>query len=298
MSPWWTPDRHADRAPLLRARAKALAAIRAWFDRQGFLEADVGTLVASPGAETHLHAFRAGAGFLHTSPEFAMKKLLAAGERNIFYLGKVYRAGEKGPLHAPEFTMLEWYRAEAPYTAIQADSVAIVREVCAALGASGLRWRAHACDPFTPPEQRRVKDFISEPLSADEFSERIVVIERELGHPSLTILSEYPIAEAALARPAPHDPSVAERFELYACGVELANGFGELTDAAEQRKRLAHAMQRKRVVYGDAWPIDEDFLQALEHMPEASGCALGVDRLVLLAAGGAHIDQVLWTPPQ
>ncbi|MGE3143609.1 MAG: amino acid--tRNA ligase-related protein, partial [Hyphomonadaceae bacterium] len=157
-SPFWSAARHADRRPFLMARARALSAVRAWFAREGFIEADVGAWVQSPGAETHIQAFETQGRFLHASPEFAMKKLLAAGEEKIFFLGKVYRAGERGPLHAPEFTMLEWYRAGAPYEAIEADSVEIARIVCESVGAQELSWRGQACDPFAAPQRLSVKD--------------------------------------------------------------------------------------------------------------------------------------------
>ncbi|MBL8549785.1 MAG: EF-P lysine aminoacylase GenX [Hyphomonadaceae bacterium] len=345
---WWTPSRHADRRGFLLSRARILAAIRAWFADQGFLEADTGALVQSPGAETHIDAFAADGRYLHTSPEFAMKKLLAAGEQKIFFLGKAYRKGESGPLHAPEFTLLEWYRADAPYERIMDDCLALLRLAADAAGAREFRWRDRTCDPFASAQRLTIAEAfanfappsppgegvgggvrlsaagsrrptspnnpdteqhpapyplpsrgVGAALSSDEFSARLVThVEPQLGIGAPTLLTEYPISEAALARPCAHDPSVAERFELYACGVELANAFGELTDPVEQRRRLIAAMDEKERRYGLRWPIDEDFLAALAHMPEASGCALGVDRLVMLAAGATHIDQVLWNPPQ
>jgi lysyl-tRNA synthetase class 2 len=150
--------------------------------------------------------------------------------------------------------------------------------------------QSHTLHPPPPPPQGR------EEANHDAFSAAIVQIEPHLGAPALTLLYEYPINEAALARRCAHDPRVAERFEVYACGVELANGFGELTDPAEQRARLIAAMDEKEKRYGVRWPIDEDFLAALAHMPPASGVALGFDRLVMLATGARHIRDVLWTP--
>jgi lysyl-tRNA synthetase class 2 len=231
-----------------------------------------------------------------------MKKLLAAGEEKIFFLGKCWRRGETGPLHAPEFTMLEWYRAGADYGAVMDDCIALARLAARTTGATTLRWRDQSCDPFAEAERLRVRDAFArwapEPVADDDhFSAALVGrIEPNLGMRKLTLLNEYPIGAAALARACAHDPSVAERFELYACGVELANGFGELSDPAEQRARLVHAMAEKKSRYGQSWPIDEDFLAALAHMPPASGVALGFDRLVMLAAGARHIDDVLWTP--
>lgn len=302
-TPYWTRAAHADRQPFLAGRALILRAVRAWFEAQGFTEAEPNLIVPSPGAETHIEAVSAGAGYLHISPEFAMKRLLAAGEEKIFYLGKCWRAGEHGPLHAPEFTMLEWYRAHAPYRQVMDDCVELARVAARAVGADALRWRDKSCDPFSAAERLSVREAFDElapiamPQDGDTFSAALVQhIEPQLGLGALTLLDEYPIREAALARRSPHNPNVAERFEMYACGVELANGFGELTDPDEQRQRLIEAMDEKQKRYGQRWPIDEDFLAALAHMPPASGVALGFDRLVMLATGARHIRDVLWTP--
>jgi len=302
LTPYWTRGRHADRKPFLEARAAVLRAVREWFWAQGFAEAEPSLRVPSPGAETHIAAVAAEGGYLHTSPEFAMKRLLAAGERKLFFLGKCWRKGEAGPLHAEEFTMLEWYRAGAPYERVQEDCIELARLACRAANSAHLSWRGKSCDPFTAAERLSVRDAFAElspepmPPNSDAFSAALVQhIEPNLGQGAITLLTEYPISEAALARPSPRDPNVAERFEMYACGVELANGFGELTDAAEQRRRLIEAMDEKERRYGERWPIDEDFLAALAHMPAASGVALGFDRLVMLASGARHINDVLWT---
>jgi elongation factor P--(R)-beta-lysine ligase len=306
-SPYWDKARHADRRVFLAGRAKITRAVRAWFETEGFVEVEPSALVQSPGAEVHVDAFESAGRFLHTSPEFAMKKLLAAGEEKIFYLGRCWRRGETGPLHAEEFTMLEWYRADAPYSHVMDDCVALARLAARKTAASAFRWKERGCDPFADAQQITVRDaflrYTKEPRiapppeSSDEFSKRLVTdIEPNLGSPALTLLHEYPISEAALARRCAHDASVAERFEMYACGVELANGFGELTDPVEQRARLIEAMDEKEKRYGKRWPIDEDFLAALAHMPPSSGVALGFDRLVMLATGARHINDVLWTP--
>lgn len=340
-SPWWTPDVHADRRPLLMARNRIQASLRAWFAARDFVEVDTATLQVSPGNEAHLHAFRTAAIshtgeetplYLHTSPEFACKKLIAAGERRIACFAHVYRNRERGALHHPEFTMLEWYRAGEPYAALMEDCAAILRLAAEAAGTARLTWRGATCDPALEPERLTVAEaFIrfagidllasidadgatdrevlaaalrqagmrvaADDTWADLFSRVLVEkIEPELGFNRATILCEYPVAEAALARPAPHDRRVAERFELYACGVELANAFGELTDAAEQRRRFEAEMAEKARVYGETYPLDEDFLSALAIMPEASGIALGFDRLVMLATGARRIDEVLWAP--
>jgi lysyl-tRNA synthetase class 2 len=284
------------------------------------LEAEPAALVASPGAETHVAAFEADGRYLHTSPEFAMKKLLAAGEEKIFYLGKAWRRGEAGPLHAEEFTMLEWYRAGAPYESVMADCTALLRVACEAAGPKILSWRDEVCDPFQQPEKLKVADafarfdidvltcstedfaktgirIASDDNWSDAFSRALVeYIEPDLGVGRPTLFYEYPAREAALARLVPGNPKAAERFELYACGVELANGFGELTDPVEQRKRLEEAMVEKQKRYSESWPLDEDFLAALAQMPSASGVAMGLDRVIMLASGAPNISHVLWTP--
>lgn len=335
-SPWWTPHVHRDRRPFLLMRNRIKAGLREGFATRGFLEVDTACLQVSPGNETHLHAFRTeivGPGlerqalYLHTSPEFAMKKLLAAGEEKIFSFAPVFRNRERGALHHPEFTMLEWYRTGADYGALMDDCAQILRVASEIAGTRSVAFRGRACDPHAEPERLTVADAFSRyagidlpPLAGDRdaFAEsaqasgltvrahdgwsdifsRVLAahIEPKLGLERPTLLFDYPASEAALARTRPDNPLVSERFELYVCGVEIANGFAELTDAAEQRRRLEAQMVEKARVYGERYPIDEDFLAALACMPPASGCALGFDRLVMLAAGAERIDQVIWTP--
>ncbi len=334
-SPWWNADRHSDRRPFLLARNRIKAAFRAWFEAGEFTEVEAAAMQVSPGNETHLHAFAAraigadGTGrtlYLHTSPEFAAKKLLAAGERRIFDFARVWRNRERGALHSPEFTMLEWYRVNEPYEVLMDDCAALLALAAREAGAAALRWRGIECDPHLEPERLTVaqacerhagldilnlteRDDLAAALRAlniriadddtwgDLFSRLLLEkVEPHLGAGRATILCEYPISQAALARPAAHDQRVAERFELYACGVELANCFDELTDAAEQRRRFEAEMDEKVRLYGERYPIDEELLSALEVMPPASGAALGFDRLVMLTVGASHIDQVLWTP--
>ena len=337
-SPWWRPDIHAGRRPVLLARGRIRAAMAGYFAGDGFTEVECGALQVSPGNEAHLHAFatlqqdeggQARTFYLHTSPEFACKKLVAAGERKIFDFARVYRNREAGPLHAAEFTMLEWYRTAEPYDAVMTDCIALCRLAVETANAGALTWRGRHCDPRVAPEQLTVVDAFARHAGIDleaalasrdvfaaaargigvrvgaddawsDLFSRILVerIEPHLGEGRLTLLCEYPGAEAALARPLARDPRFAERFELYACGVELANGFGELTDAHEQRNRFKLEMAEKQRLYDETYPIDEDFLAALGVMPEASGCALGFDRLVMLATGATQISDVLWTPLQ
>lgn len=324
---------HEGRRPRLIARGVIKRAFRTWFEARDFTEVEAGALQVSPGNEAHLHALatettRPDGGverlYLHTSPEFAAKKLLAAGERRIFDFARVWRDRERGALHAPEFTMLEWYRVEAPYETLMDDSSALVALAAETAGMQRFDFRGRSCDPFAAPERVSVAEAFHrfaainllsllddrdglaaasgvrtapDDVWADIFSRVLVEkIEPNLGLGRPTILCEYPTQEAALARPSSADPRVAERFELYACGVELANAFGELTDPIEQRLRFEAEMEEKARVYGERYPIDEDFLAALAIMPSASGAALGFDRLVMLATGATHIDQVLWTP--
>ncbi|HSF65416.1 MAG TPA: EF-P lysine aminoacylase EpmA, partial [Paracoccaceae bacterium] len=322
-SPWWTPARHADRRPVLLARNRVQAAIRGWLADEGFTEVDTAALQVSPGNEAHLHGFATQMigndgvprlMYLHTSPEFAMKKLLAAGETRIAAFAHVFRNRERGALHSPEFTMLEWYRVGADYTALMDDCAALLALAARAAGASVLRFRDRECDPFAPPERLDVATALNRyagvdlmaTIGADGRTDTVALareldragirhapgetwsdlfsralserVEPHLGQGRATILDHYPVAEAALARPVPGDARVAERFELYACGVELANGFGELTNPAEQRRRFGLEMDEKDRVYGDRYPVDEDFLAALAQMPPASGIALGFDR--------------------
>lgn len=337
-SRWFSPTRHADRRPLLLARNRIIAAIRAWFAERDFMEVDCAALALSPGNEAHLHGFSTELiqpdgsterRYLHTSPEFACKKLLAAGETRIFNLGHVWRNRERTLTHSPEFTMLEWYRAHEDYETIIADTLALVRLAAEVAGTKSFRWRGREADPLAEAQWLTVNDaFIRfagvdllATLRADGSADRDALaavspvafgkdeswsdifsrilsekVEPELGNGAITVLYEYPSVEAALARTTARDRRVAERFELYACGVELANGFGELTDAEEQRRRFIAEMDVKEQVYGERYPIDEELLEALSLMPPASGVALGLDRLIMLAAGATRIDQVLWTP--
>lgn len=335
-SPWWARDVYADRRPFLKARGRIGGAVRRFFEAEGFVEVETAALQVSGGNETHLSAFSTemidAAGdrsrlYLHTSPEFACKKLLSAGEEKIFTLARVFRNRERSALHHPEFTMLEWYRADEPVARAMEDCAGLLAETAAAVGARDFSWRNRLCDPYIEPEIvsvcaafARYAGIDLEPLLEDRdglaqaagrlglrvstddtwsdlFSKILCEkIEARLGCGRATLLVDYPAREAALARVNRDDPRFAERFELYVCGVELANGFGELTDPVEQRRRFEAQMMEKARIYGEQYPIDADFLAALAAMPEASGVALGLDRLVMLATGAERIEQVLWTP--
>ncbi len=343
-APWWRPERFARKRAFLETRGRVLAAIRRFFAERGFVEVETPALQVSPGMEPHLQAFATelsepGAGkrrrYLHTSPEFAMKKLLVAGVPRLFQLARCFRDGERSRTHHPEFTMLEWYRAGASYRELMADCEALLRAVLAAAGRERFAWQGNEADPrgswtylsvaeafqrccgidllATAPDPASPSLALLAAAAAplgiaphpgDEWEDlffRLFLerIEPTLGVGAPAILYDYPVSMAALARAKPGDPRLAERFELYVCGLELANAFGELTDAAAQRRRFLADQEKKRRRYGETYPIDEDFLAALAAgMPESAGIALGLDRLVMLASGAETIDEVLWAPVQ
>jgi len=342
--PYWHPDKMADRRENLARRAMMIRAIRDYFHGEGFVECETPALQVSPGLEPHLMAFATEyrgpdrqpfAQFhLHTSPEFAMKKLLVGGWPKIFQLCRVFRNGEQAGLHQPEFTMIEWYRANATYRDIMADTEAMVKAAAKACGLSEMRHGELRADPFGEWDyisvaeafQRHVGLDILATIGPDNWNPDVNLlapIARELGYhvaeddrwddlffrifldriePKLgvgvpTILYDYPISMAALSRPSESDPRLAERFELYICGLELANAFGELTDAAEQRRRFEADMDLKHDLYAERYTIDDDFIAALEHgMPQAGGIALGIDRLAMVFCGSDRIEEVCWLP--
>lgn len=343
MLPSWHPDEFLRRQPNLRLRTHVQNAMRGWFVGQDFVEVDTPILQISPGNETHLHAFRTefraldgGADqtyYLHTSPEFAMKKLLAAGVPRLFQFAHTFRNGERSSRHHPEFTMLEWYRANATLRALMDDCVDLVHAAAKAAERMVFLANGMACDPFAPWEELSVPDAFTrftdidllasmdDPYhpdrdrlakgaqkagvhvdagdSWDDLFFRIIgeQIEPYLGNGRPTFLCDYPVSQAALARPKESNPKLAERFELYICGVELANAFGELTDADEQARRFKADMDMKEKLYGERYPIDADFIDALRFgLPDAAGIALGFDRLVMLCAGAEKVDDVLWLP--
>ncbi|MBC7950242.1 MAG: EF-P lysine aminoacylase GenX [Rhodospirillaceae bacterium] len=340
---WWRPEQFASRKDNLVKRQKIMAATRAFFAARDFAEVETPCLQISPGLEPHLKAFAtrledpwgnpAAQFYLHTSPEFTMKKLLVAGVERLYQIARVFRNGERSDTHHPEFTMVEWYRAGGTIDELMDDTEALVRKAAAAAGATHLHhggrmadpflpWRrlsvaeaffdycdmdvlATAPDPWTPDlalisrEAKRLGISVSNSDRWDDVFFKIMLdrIEPHLGFGVPTILHSYPVSMAALARPSPTDPRVAERFEAYGCGVELCNAFGELTDAAEQRRRFEADMELKQAIYGERYPIDEDFLAALAAgMPDSAGIALGLDRLIMLITGAETLDDILWAP--
>jgi elongation factor P--(R)-beta-lysine ligase len=340
---WWRPDRFALRRGRLEQRARILAAVRGFFAERGFAEVDTPALQVSPGLEPHLQAFatelrdpRDGqlvTRYLHTSPEYTMKKLLAAGLPRIWQLAHVFRNNERSATHHPEFSMLEWYRAGASYRDLMDECAALVLACQEAAGAAALTWRDQTCDARREWQRISIAEAFQQHCGIDLLSTapnpeepntalladaasvigiaphfgddwetlffRIFLerIEPHLGLGAPTILYDYPVSMAALSQRSPDDARLAERFEVYVCGLELANAFGELTDAAEQRRRFAADQAKKQALYGETYPIDEDFLAALEHgLPPSAGIALGFDRLVMLATGADDIEDVLWAP--
>ena len=309
MQEWWRPDRFAARRGRLDQRGRIIDAVRSFFAAQGYVEVDTPALQVSPGLEPHLRAFktpfhdphdRAAQRYLHTSPEFAM---------------------------------LEWYRLGATYRDLMDECTALIRTCQQAAGAQAFTWRGHTADALRPWQRLSVAEAFEkhcridllatapDPLAPDlarlaaaaahlgitphagddwealYFRIFLEQIEPVLGRGAPTILYDYPLSMAALSRRSPADPRLAERFEVYVCGLELANAFGELTDAAEQRRRFIADQAKKQALYGETYPIDEDFLAALEHgLPECAGVALGFDRLVMLATGAEDIEDVLWAP--
>lgn len=348
MTRWWEPDRFLAKRPSLARRAKLISAIRRHFDEQDFLEVETPILQIMPCADMHIHGFPTTLKgidlkperdlWLHTSPEFEMKKLLVAGLPKIYQLCHVFRNGEGSKRHSPEFTMIEWYRANAGYKEIMDDCIGLLRFCAKQLGLKTFRYQNHDCDPFKDWEIISVaqsfetyagidlKAFMVETeahrAAADSndragffkvaknagvgvreqdsweeifFAVMAEKIEPHLGFDAPTIIYDYPTSMAALSRKSEDDPRFAKRFELYVCGLELANAFDELTDAKEQRKRFADEMAAKQAMYGESYALDEDFLAALEYgMPPAGGIALGVDRLAMITCNASDIDEVLW----
>lgn len=333
---WWQPENFKVQRPYLEARAAILRETRAFFDRQDFTEVETPILQTCPVIDAHIRAFAtdlrgvdgavARTMYLHTSPEFAMKKLMVAGMERIYQICHVFRNAEDSKRHSPEFTMIEWYRTNADYNAIMEDCVGLLRAVAYALGIKKYVYKQYGCDPFDDFERMTVReafiryadfdiaDYLEDTdglrakvrglglRAADDdqwddlfFRVMDAKIEPQLGMMKPTFLCDYPIAMASLSRPKKDDPRFAERFELYVCGIELANAFSELTDAAEQRKRYHIEMEIKERLYGERYPLDEDFIAALElGLPESGGIALGMDRLIMLATGASDINQILW----
>jgi len=331
LPPAWAPDRLRARLPFLARRTRLRADITAFLAARGYTEVDTPVLQPCPGMEPNLDPFatryepKLGSEgrvlYLQFSPEFAMKKLLAGGAGPIFQFAKVFRNGEAGPLHQPEFTLLEWYRPSLDLTGLMDETEALIRAVCPeGLRRGGLVVRTD--QPFrrltmaeafaqcvgvdllaSAGEAAELAAAAGEPLRPGDTWQDVFFrlllgrVEPEIGRDVPCFLTHWPASEAALARRDPADPRTALRFELFAAGVELANAYEELTDAAEQRARFAAWRAERRAATGEDREPDEDFLAALEAgLPPCSGIALGFDRLAMLASGAARIDDVLWLP--
>jgi elongation factor P--(R)-beta-lysine ligase len=338
---WWHPPKFEEKRPFLEKRSAVIRAIRTFFDGGGFLEVETPILQVCPVMDTHIHAFKTEVLdhsmkpvrelYLHTSPEFAMKKLMVAGLPKIYQVCHVFRNAEGSHRHSLEFTMLEWYRAPGTYRDVMDDCVALLRHVAKVLEIKQYTHKDMSADPladweiisvaaafkkyaditledFLPENEESTKAFSKAIASLgirvgdgdrwDDLFFRVMAdrIEPHLGVGVPTIIYDYPASMASLARRCPDDNRFAERFEMYVCGIELCNAFGELTDPVEQRKRFHGELALKNKIYGETYPVDEEFLQALEYgLPESGGNALGVDRLVMLATGADDIAQVLWT---
>ena len=328
--PAWSPDQLAARLPFLRRRALLTVAVRAFFVARGYTEVETPYAVPVPSEEIHVGTFRTERVtttgerrplWLHTSPEFAMKKLLAGGAGPIFQFARVWRNNEGSDTHAPEFTMLEWYRPGATMTDLIAETLALLRAVLPpVVRCRGIATDLSAAETLTMAEAfaRHVgADLLATEADAptlaaaagarlreaetwEDLFFRLLLerVEPRLGRAHPTFLTHWPAAQAALARRDPADPRVAERFELFICGLELANAFVELTDPVEQRARFVADRSRRHALNGGPdWPLDEDFLAAVAQLPPCAGIALGFDRLAMIAAGAGRIDQVLWLPP-
>lgn len=321
--PPWNPESFAARQPFLRRRALLTQATRAFFLARGYDEVETAYAVPTPGEEVHLRAWRTrrhepdGVGrdlWLHTSPEFAMKRLLVAGSGPIFQLARVWRDFEGSRTHLGEFTMLEWYRPDACLAALMDETEAFLRATLPPSIWQGGFERITVAEAFqrwagadvlaTEGDAAALAAAAGAVLREGEGWEdlffRLLLerVEPQLGRERPSFLTHWPASQAALARREPSDPRVALRFELFVGGMELANAFEELTDASEQADRFRADRARRDALYGSSWPLDQDFLAALRHgMPPASGIALGFDRLAMLASGATRIEQVLWMPP-
>ncbi len=329
MIPIWRPESLAARLPFLRRRALLTQAVRAFLAARGYTEVETPYAVPVPGEEVHLSAFRTTREqpdgtvqplWLHTSPEFAMKRLLVAGAGPVFQLARVWRNGENSRRHAAEFTMLEWYRPALSFDGLMDEVEALLRAVLPPdVMSGGTRTSLARFDRLTVAEafhRHAGVDVLATAGDAgalaagagaalrdgegwEDLFFRLLLerVEPHLGQANPTFLTHWPAAQAALARRDPSDPRVALRFELFLCGMELANAFEELTDADEQRARFQDDRARRHALYGPDWSLDEDFLAALAHgMPPASGIAMGFDRLAMAASGADRIGQVQWLP--
>ena len=321
---WWHPEHFSQKIPYLQERARIISTVRRFFDARGYLEVETPALQASPCMEPHIQAFRTGDFYLHTSPEFAMKKLLVAGLPKIYQLAKVFRDEAPSKLHSPEFCLLEWYQTGLDYKGMMHETIELIRAVTK----DKIVFNGKTCDAHQPWEIITVVDALKKYAGVDiaahlgdlahiraeaekagvyvspndDWENALLKVMMQLVEPHLgarvpTILCDYPVSMAALSRPKPEDPRFAERFEVYICNVELSNAFGELTDGKVQHERFLHDVALRRKIYGEDYPVDEDFIAAIKHgLKPCSGNALGIDRLVMLLTGAEKIELVQAAP--
>ena len=293
--------------PRLLLRARMIQAIRRFFIEHNYLEVETPQLISAPAPEAHIDAVGTGNSYLHTSPELCMKRLLAAGFKEIFQISKCFREEEKGDLHLPEFTLLEWYRTGIDYKELMEECEALFLSVSQDLGMMGKLYRQGVKITLNSPWERlsvsaafdRYASLSLETAIEKNCFDKVMVeeIEPRLGMSRPTFLYDYPASMAALARLSPQNRKVAERFEIYIAGVELANGFSELTDAVEQRARFENELQQRKNMGKHVCPMPEIFLKSLEYMPKAAGIALGVDRLAMIFTDSPRINNVVSFSP-
>jgi lysyl-tRNA synthetase class 2 len=298
----------ARRKRALEQRAKIIQGIRHFFIEQGYLEVETPHRIPAPAPESHIDAIPSATWFLHPSPELCMKRMLAAGYEKIFQICRCWRDRERGSQHLPEFTLLEWYRAGAEYKSSMEECEALILSMAAFLGlGKKIAYRSHEMDLTSPWERISVKEAfgryaqssISEALKGDLFDEIMVrEIEPHLGIGKPTFIYDYPGERGSFARLKVTDPSVAERFELYMGGLELANGFSELADPGEQRRRFHEANENRRLMGKPTYSIPDKFLAELKDMPPSAGIAMGIDRLVMVLLDIKSVDEVVAFTPE
>jgi len=298
----------SNRKPLLLLRARIVQSVREFFISRDYLEIETPQLIPAPAPEAHIESIPVGDRYLHASPELCMKRLLAKGFHRIFQIARCFREGERGDLHLPEFSLLEWYRTGIDYHDLMDECEALFLFLAQKLGrGTGLHCRGLDIDLNTPWERLSVETaferFATIPLDQallnNHFDPVIVNdIEPNLGIKTPTFLYDYPASLAALARLKPGSPSVAERFEIYVAGIELANGFSELNDPLEQRRRFKKELKQRVSLGRRVSPMPEKFLKDLSNMPETAGIALGLDRLVMIFGDARTIDEVVAFTPE
>ncbi len=292
----------------LRARGRILTAIRQFFNANGYLETETPNRIPAPAPEAHIEAIPSGGWYLHTSPELCMKRLLAAGFDRIYQISKCYRHHERGSLHLPEFTLLEWYCSGIDYHSMMNQCEELIRYVVQDIQTpDAISFRGQTIHLDRPWQRLSVSEAfqqyasmsLEKAIANDRFEEILAVeVEPHLGFPKPAFVFDYPVSLGSLARHKVSDPTKAERFELYIGGIELCNAFSELIDPVEQRKRFEAELDLRKKTGKTIYPIPEKFLDALTNMPTAAGNAMGVDRLIMVLTDAATIDDVVTFTPE